>query len=154
MKRILVGWDASECAVAALMEAVRLAEAVRGEVRAVAVIPEVRSESAEDRAAADAVNRARVVEPFARQLDALRQQFSVVPSLDVVVGTHVAEVLTDYAIEHGFDVIAVGQHGSYSARHPRLGHVTGHVVGTEGCTALVVPRVEAVMRPSRYASAR
>jgi nucleotide-binding universal stress UspA family protein len=41
-----------------------------------------------------------------------------------------ARVVTDYAAEHGFDVLVLGRHGNGRRRKARLGQVADHAAAT------------------------
>jgi 8-oxo-dGTP diphosphatase len=93
-RRILVGWDGSEPASAAL----RLAVTFGGEVEALAVFSPARGQHG------PGPERRRVREALTSQLDGRHVRFHA-----IVEETTPAGALAGFASDHGFDLIAVGR---------------------------------------------
>lgn len=132
-RRILVGWDASPGARAAVRAALGLA-GEEGQVVAVTVAPDkFQGEYHED--AGDADGPARMERDLATLARELRAQ---PPELRVVTGKRVAEALCEYAREHGFSLVAVGRHGEGGLLHPARGHVASTLARLDTVSVLVV----------------
>lgn len=135
--RVLVGWDASPGAEAALDAALRLA-GPSGRVVALAVLPStphVETDGERERELASV--RQRVEERFQEQraaLDGLETELR----LDVLESQDQATALREYAGKHGFDLVVVGRHGEGGVLHPKLGHVSTAVVQSGPMPVLVV----------------
>lgn len=132
-RRILVGWDASPGARAAVRTAVGLA-GEGGQVVAVTVVPDkFQGEYHEESGAAGGLPR--VERDLATVADELRTQ---PPELRVVSGRRIAETLGEYAREHGFSLVVVGRHGEGGLLHPARGHVASTLARLDSVSVLVV----------------
>jgi nucleotide-binding universal stress UspA family protein len=121
-RQVLVGWDGSADATAALRAAAGIVGDSAGRVVALAVLPPAASLEQPDPEAGDGeVAAAR--QSFERARQALPPGPGARLSLHVAWGQHPARSLCEYAAEHGFDLIAVGRHGEGSLVPHRLGHV-------------------------------
>ena len=101
-RRILVGWDGSASAEAALRLAMTYAAGVKGEVTALWVLDRPIGEDGEQ---SPTPERRRVLEKFNAVFGAGGAQFHA-----IVGTTHPAHALNRFARDHGFDLIAVGRH--------------------------------------------
>lgn len=121
-RQVLVGWDGSADAAAALRAAAGIVADSAGRVVALAVLAPAASLEQPDPGAADGeVTAAR--QSFERARQALPLGPGARLSLHVAWGHHPARSLCEYAAEHGFDLIVVGRHGEGSLVPHRLGHV-------------------------------
>lgn len=135
--RVLVGWDASPGAEAALDAALRLT-GPSGRVVALAVLPPASHvETDEERERALASERQRVEERFDEQRAALGGLETEL-RLDVLESQDQAASLREYASRHGFDLVVVGRHGEGGILHPKLGHVSTAIVQSGPMPVLVV----------------
>jgi nucleotide-binding universal stress UspA family protein len=138
-RRVLVGWDGSADAIAALRAAVAVVGQHAGHVVALAVLPLApHFDAGRDRTG---------------ELDAARHQVSLrfelashnltVPggtrvSLQFAEGQHVARSLCDHSAEHGFDLLVVGRQGEGGVLPHRLGRVTEAVIRSSTVPLLLV----------------
>ncbi len=121
-RQVLVGWDGSADAVAALRAAAGIVGDSAGRVVALAVLPPAASMEQPDPGAADEdIAAARQSFEHARQALPLGPGMRL--SLHVAPGQHPARSLCQYAADHGFDLIVLGRHGEGSLVPHRLGHV-------------------------------
>ncbi|MGH3098749.1 MAG: universal stress protein [Streptosporangiales bacterium] len=135
--RVLVGWDASPGAEAALDAALRLA-GPSGRVVALAVLPATpHVETDGERESALAAARHRVEDRFDEQRAGLGRLETEL-RLDVLESQDQAAALREYAGRHGFDLVVVGRHGEGGILHPKLGHVSTAVVQSGPMPVLVV----------------
>jgi nucleotide-binding universal stress UspA family protein len=123
-RRVLVGWDCSADATAALRTAASIAGDGKAHVVALAVLDAApHGECSEDRAR-DRAERLRYTE---RLFDKARDSVPVAArarvSLQVVEDGDPARAVCDYAAEHGFDLLVLGRHGDGGVLHRRLGRV-------------------------------
>lgn len=115
-RQVLVGWDGSADAVAALRAAAGIVGDSAGRVVALAVLPPAASMEQPDPEAADGdVAAAR------QSFEHARQAMPLAPGMRR--GQHPARSLCQYAADHGFDLIVLGRHGEGSLVPHRLGHV-------------------------------
>lgn len=122
--RVLVGWDCSPSAAAALMAAAAVTDGQSGRVVALAVLrPVHHGESDEDWAAETAALRHQAEVSFRTARDRLPTASQARMTLDFAESPDAARALCDYADEHAFGLIALGRHGTGGFLHPRLGHV-------------------------------
>ncbi len=126
-RRLLVGWDASRDAAAALQAAVAIAG--EGHVVALAVLPPAgHAETASERAANEKAAGERVRAPFDRLHAELAAPAGARVSLQLAQDRHVARVLCGYAAEHGFDLLVLGRHGEGGVAGGKLGRVADAAV--------------------------
>lgn len=123
-RRVLVGWDCSAGAVAALRTAASMAGAGAAHVVALAVLDGVpHGECSEDRAR-DLAERRRYTERlFFEARDSVPAAARARVSLQILEDGDPARAVCDYATEHGFDLLVLGRHGDGGMLHRRLGHV-------------------------------
>ena len=123
-RRILVGWDCSADAVAALRTAASIAGDGTAHVVALAVLDAVpHGECSEDRARDRAERRRYTERLFDKARDSVPVAASARVSLQFVEDGDPARAVCDYAAEHGFDLLVLGRHGDGGVLHRRLGHV-------------------------------
>lgn len=131
---ILVGWDGSAGAVAALRSATQLAYEMGGDVVAVAVLHVGEQvEDAEERDQELAAHRQRLESGFERML---RHLGLPSPKLHLIEGRRVAKALNEYAVEHGCDLIVVGRQGEVGFR--ALGRVADNLLRKGSVPVLIV----------------
>lgn len=135
--RVLVGFDGSADARAALRMGVALAAAAGAEVAVVPVVPASRGETEEDRRTA-----------FEDEAGPLRRMAAeavrgcghpdVRVAVDVVGGDHPGHALQAYAARGAYDLVVVGRHGHERALHGGLGRVARDLVERSGTAVLLV----------------
>lgn len=147
-RRVLVGFDGSPDAADAVRAAVAIAARDGGHVVALWVAQRV--PHADGDADGDTASDGEPVRQLAETLFAtLRRDFSadtaVRLSMQVVSTDHdtPAHVVTEYAAEHGFDVLVLGRHGDGrhgvgGRRRARLGQVADRAVQTSSVPVLLL----------------
>jgi nucleotide-binding universal stress UspA family protein len=124
LRRILVGWDCSPGAAAALLAAAEIADGAERQVVALAILrPVSRGESEEEQEAEMAARRHQAEESFRIARDALPDAARAGVTLDFTESPDPARTLCEYADAHVFGLIALGRHGTGGMLHRRLGHV-------------------------------
>ncbi len=121
-RQVLVGWDGSADAVAALRAAAGIVGASAGRVVALAVLPPSASMEQPSPGPAD-TEAAAAQQSFEHAKKALLLSPGTRMSLHVARGQHAAQSICRYAADHGFDLIVLGRHGEGSLVPHRLGHV-------------------------------
>ena len=138
-RRVLVGWDASRHAAAALNAAAAIVGDGEGHVVALAVLPAAgHAETAGERSANESAARQRVRAPFERLHAELAAPRGVRISLAFTQDSHVSRALCGYATEHGFDMLVLGRHGEGGVLGGKLGHVAEAAVRSAPIPVLVV----------------
>ena len=123
-RRVLVGWDCSADAVAALQTAASIAGDGTAHVVALAVLDAApHGECSEDRARDRAERRRYTERLFDKARDSVPVAARTRVSLQIVEDSDPARAVCDYAAEHGFDLLVLGRHGDGGVLHRRLGHV-------------------------------
>jgi len=138
-RRILVGWDGSPGAAAALRAAAAIADgdaadgnteknSVRGNetacVTVLAVLrPAPHTEDVDEGAADLEARRAHARETFGKAMDTLSVAVRPRVTLCFAESGDAARTVCEYARDHGFDLLVLGRHGVGGLLHPRLGHV-------------------------------
>ena len=131
-RRVLAGYDGSPDAADAVRAAAALASRDGGHVVALSVLPRVQHADGDtDSGGGEGDNVRELAE---RLFGELRREMPVTGTVRLTfqaVYTDLdspAEVVTDYAAEHGFDVLVLGRHGSGRRRKARLGQVADRAV--------------------------
>jgi nucleotide-binding universal stress UspA family protein len=135
-RRILAGFDGSPDAADAVRAAAALAARDGGHVVALSVLrraqhPDGEVDRAESSGGGDGGGIRELAETLFREL---RQEMPVTGTVRLTfhaVYTDLdspAQVVTDYAAEHGFDVLVLGRHGNGRRRRTRLGQVAERAV--------------------------
>jgi nucleotide-binding universal stress UspA family protein len=139
-RRVLVGWDSSPGAAAALAAATALADDEGGRVVALAVLrPVPRGEGSEEgRAAEIARHQRQTAEAFAKARDTLPGTSRATVTLEFAEGADAARELCEYADTHVFELLVLGRHGNGGVLHPRLGHVAEAVAKKSGLPLLLL----------------
>jgi nucleotide-binding universal stress UspA family protein len=139
-RRILVGWDCSPGAAAALRAAAALAGGDGAHVVALAVLkPAPHTEDAAE-GAADFDGRQRFAqETFAKARDSLPGAQRDRVTLQFAQAGDAARTVCEHTQQHGFDLLVVGRHGTGGVLHPRLGHVASAAAKDSRLTVLLVP---------------
>lgn len=140
-RRILVGWDCSPGAAAALRAAVAVAEGDET-ARVVALAVLRPAPHTEDRAegAADFDGRQHFAqETFVKARDTLPTVLRQRVTLHFAESGDAARAVCEYANQHGFDVLVLGRHGTGGVLHPRLGHVAATVARRSSVPVLLAP---------------
>jgi nucleotide-binding universal stress UspA family protein len=124
-RRVLVGWDSSPGAAAALLAAAGIADGEVGRVVALAVLrPVPPGEGGEEERAAELARyRCQAEQAFVKARDALSGTAQARVSLEFAESADVARALCRYADAHVFELLVLGRHGTGGVLHPRLGHV-------------------------------
>jgi nucleotide-binding universal stress UspA family protein len=139
-RRILVGWDCSPGAAAALRAAAALADGEKARVVALAVLKPAPHTEDTAEGAADFNGRQHFAqETFAKARNALPGTLQARVTLHFAESGDAARTVCEYAQQHGFDLLVVGRHGTGSVLHPRLGHVASAAVKDSRLTVLLVP---------------
>ena len=139
-RRILVGWDSSPGAAAALLAATAIADDEAGRVVALAVLrPVPRGEGGEEERAAEmARHRHQAEESFGRARDTLPGAARARVTLEFAESPDAARTLCEYADAHVFELLVLGRHGNGGVLHPRLGHVAETVAKKSGLPLLLL----------------
>ena len=138
-RRLLVGWDASRDAAAALRAAAAIAGDEQGHVVALAVLPPGgHAETAAERSADRAAARDRVRWPFEELCLELAGPGCARMTLQFGEDRQIARAVCGYAAEHGFDLLVLGRHGDGSVAAGKLGHVADAVARTSRVPVLLV----------------
>lgn len=123
-RRILVGWDCSAGAIAALHAAAAIAGDDGARVVALAVLRPAPHTEDRDEATADLAGRRQYAQDtFGKARDTLLGTSRARVTLQLAESTDAARTMCEYAEEHGYDLIVLGRHGMGGVLHPRLGHV-------------------------------
>ncbi len=124
-RRVLVGWDSSPGAAAALLAAAAIAEDETGRGVALAVLRPVPPGEGgeEERAAEMARHRHHAEESFGRARDTLPGAIRARVILEFAESPDAARTLCEYADAHVFELLVLGRHGNGGVLHHRLGHV-------------------------------
>lgn len=146
LRRLLVGFDGSDDARAAIRAAVDLVSATDGEVTVVAVVPDSRGETEADRRSAFEAEAGPLQELAAREVaDCHRTEVRV--TVEPVGGDRPGRVLMAHAARGGYDLLVVGRRGRERTLHGGgIGKVAREVVEQARCAVLVV--TEQVRHPS------
>jgi nucleotide-binding universal stress UspA family protein len=140
LRRILVGWDCSPGAVAALRSAAALAADGDAAVVVLAVLKAApQTEDAAEGAADFDERRLFAQESFARAAAGLPERLRERVSLRFIESGDAASAVCEYASQHEFDMLALGRHGTGGVLHPRLGHVAATAARKAALPVLLVP---------------
>ena len=139
-RRILVGWDCSEGATAALRAAAALADPEHGHVVALAVLnPAPQTEDVAE-GTADLSERQRYAQDsFARARDSLPTVQQARVTFRFLESGDASRAVPDYVRQHGFDLLVIGRHGTGGVLHPRLGRVASAATKDNQLTVLLLP---------------
>ena len=123
-RRVLVAWDASADAMAALRAAAAVVGDESGHVVALAIVPaSPPMEGERDQGGAGPTRAERAERIFELVRESVAATSRARLSLHFAEGPQVARSICDYADEHGFDLLVLGRHGDGGLLHHRLGHV-------------------------------
>lgn len=126
-RRVLVGFDGSPDAAEALGVAAAVAARDGGHVVALCVVPRALPAEGDGEDDAGAGLRARAEALFGDIARGQGQGSLVRTSVQVIHSEASPDkVVTDYAEEHGFDILVLGRHGDGARRKSRLGRVAHH----------------------------
>ena len=139
-RRILVGWDCSPGAAAALRAAAAVATDEAARVVALAVLkPAPHTEDAAE-GAADFDGRQRFAEEtFAKACSAMPDAQRARVSLRFAESGDAARAVCEYAQQQDFDLLVLGRHGTGGVLHPRLGHVAAAAARKSSLPVLLAP---------------
>jgi nucleotide-binding universal stress UspA family protein len=138
-RRVLVGWDGSPDAEAALRMAVAIVGDGPGHVVAFAVLPSPpHLEAWQDQAGAESAGTHGVKEGFARVKASIETTSRTRIALATAQGTKAAQSVCAYAAENAFDLLVLGRHGDGGMLHPRLGQVAKAAAMTSQIPVLLV----------------
>jgi nucleotide-binding universal stress UspA family protein len=138
LRRVLVGFDGTNDARAALRLALALAaDAGGGEVVALSVVPDSRGETVEDRRGAFDADAGPLRQRAQADMAAWGDP-QVRAWVEVAPGDHPARTLLAQAERGGFDLLVVGRHGGDRLLHGGLGRVARELVEHARCPVLVV----------------
>lgn len=124
-RRVLVGFDGSPDSAEALGVALTVAARDGGHVVALCVVPRVLPAESDDQDGQSSGLRGHAEALLA---DLVRVQHTDLPvrtSVAVVYSDHDSpgHIVTEYAEQHGFDILVLGRHGDGARRKTRLGRV-------------------------------
>jgi nucleotide-binding universal stress UspA family protein len=140
LRRILVGWDCSPGAAAALHAVAALAANGDAAVVVLAVLKSApRTEDAAEGAADFDERKLFAQKTFATATERLPDNLRERVSLRFVESGDAAGAVCDYASQHEFDLLALGRHGTGGVLHPRLGHVAATAARKAALPVLRVP---------------
>jgi nucleotide-binding universal stress UspA family protein len=140
LRRILVGWDCSPGAVAALRAVAALAADGDAAVVVLAVLKSApRTEDAAEGAADFDERKHFAQKTFARATEGLPERLQERVSLRFMESGDAAGAVCEYASRHEFDLLALGRHGTGGVLHPRLGHVAATAARKAALPVLLVP---------------
>jgi nucleotide-binding universal stress UspA family protein len=140
LRRMLVGWDCSPGAVAALRAVAALAADGSAAVVVLAVLKSPsRTEDAAEGAADFDERKLFAQETFARATEGLPDSLRERVSLRFIESGDAAGAVCRYASQHAFDLLALGRHGTGGVLHPRLGHVAAAAARKASLPVLLVP---------------
>ncbi|MGH3295656.1 MAG: universal stress protein [Trebonia sp.] len=138
--RILVGWDCSPGAAAAMRAAAALAADRAATIVVLAVLrPAPRAEETAEGTADFAERRRFAQETFAKARAGLPGVLRGQVSIRFVESGDAAGTVCEYASQHGFDLLVLGRHGNGGVLHPRLGHVAATAARKAGLPVLLAP---------------
>ena len=139
-RRILVGWDCSPGAAAALRIAAAIAADDAACVVALAVLkPAPHTEEAAE-GAADFDGRQRFAEQtFAKACAAVPDDQRAQLTLRFAQSSDPARTVCEYAQQQGFGLLVLGRHGTGGVLHPRLGHVAATAARKAALPVLLAP---------------
>jgi nucleotide-binding universal stress UspA family protein len=138
-RRVLVAWDGSADSVTALRTATSIVGDHSGHVVALCVAATAPRREAEmdlQQELPAEVRHARDV--FEATRVSIAKTSPVRVDLHTARGRHIAELVCDYAVEHGFDLLVVGRHGDGGLMHPKLGHIADAAVRCSKIPVLLV----------------
>jgi nucleotide-binding universal stress UspA family protein len=139
-RRILVGWDCSPGAAAALHAAAALSTAAAAHVVVLAVLKPTPHTEDDEEGAADFNGRRRFAqESFATACEAISSDQRARLTLLFAESSDPARTVCEYAEQHGFDLLVLGRHGTGGVLHPRLGHVASAAARKSGLPVLLAP---------------
>lgn len=139
-RRILVGWDCSPGAAAALRAAMAAATDEAARVVVLAVLKPAPSTEEAAEGAADFDGRQRLAEEtFAKACAAVPDAQRARVTLRFAQSGDAARTVCDYAQQHGFDLLVLGRHGVGGVLHPRLGHVAATAARKAALPVLLAP---------------
>ena len=133
-RRVLVGWDGSPDAEAALTVAAEIAGRDGGHVVALSVLRQEAMPEAGDDGDSGPPDIARLAEARFEQLRRKPSAGTLRLSAHVLVDSrNRTATLCGYAAEHGFDLLILGRHGETGGRRARLGRVAARQLSVAGC---------------------
>jgi nucleotide-binding universal stress UspA family protein len=139
-RRVLVGFDGSPDAAEALRVAAALVGHDGGHVVALSVVRHtLRAEGHEGLDAEGRALRERAEALFHELRRGQSSDSGIRMSAQVVFSAdrdNPGQVVTDYAAEHGFDILVLGRHGDGTRRRSRLGRVAD--MAAQGCPVPVL----------------
>jgi nucleotide-binding universal stress UspA family protein len=135
-RKILVGFDGSRNARAALRIAVGMATSVSGEAVVAIVASASHGETEEDRQAAFEAEAGGIRAVADQEIAAARSAASC--SIHIVPGDRPAAAMSAYVDQHGYDLLIVGRHGRERASHGGLGRVARELADNATCPLLLI----------------
>lgn len=136
-RRVLVGFDGSPDAAAAVRAAVAIAARDGGHVVVLAVRRPAQGGDGEDAGGQDMRAAAEQIFAQVRRESTVGQPVRMSVQIVYSEGRDLARVVTDYATEHGFDVLVLGRRGEGQGRRG-LGRVADTAVRTCGLPVLLL----------------
>jgi nucleotide-binding universal stress UspA family protein len=138
-RRILVGWDGSRDAAAALRAAAGIAGDDQAHVVALAVLPPGgHAETAAERSADKAAAHDRVRRPFEELCLELAGPGRARMTLQFGEDKNIARALCGHAAGYGFDLLVLGRRGDASMTAGKLGHVADAAARSSSTPVLLI----------------
>ena len=138
-RRILVAWDGSADAAAALRTAAAMAGDGGSHVVALSVLSGAAPRESGSAAGAGQSEHARRAElAFEAARATIARSSPARLTLHMIESPHIAGSVCAYAADHGFDLLVVGRHGDGGLVHPKLGHIAESAVRACSIPVLLV----------------
>jgi nucleotide-binding universal stress UspA family protein len=131
-RRVLVGFDGSPDATAAIGVAAAVAGSDGGHVVALCVVPRAHAFEGDEQGGENGGLPQQAEALFGEIARSQRPDKAVRMSVQVVYSDHGSpdRVVTDYAEQHGFDMLVLGRQGDGAHRKSRLGRVADRAAHT------------------------
>ncbi|MHB1597212.1 MAG: universal stress protein [Streptosporangiaceae bacterium] len=137
-RRILVAWDGSADAIAALRTAAAMACDGRSHVVALSVLSGAAPRESGSAGAGQSEHAQRAESAFEAARATIARSSPARLTLHTIESPHVAGSVCEYAADHGFDLLVVGRHGDGGLVHPKLGHIAESAVRSCSIPVLLV----------------
>jgi nucleotide-binding universal stress UspA family protein len=137
-QRILIAWDGSPLAIRALDVAIDVARRYDAELVAVSIAySPAHAETAADREESTAAARRYLADTF-REVADRAERVGLTVEQEIIEGDTPAQLLADYAHEHGYDLLVCGHHHSRRVGRLLLRGVSQRLLDAATIPVLVV----------------
>jgi nucleotide-binding universal stress UspA family protein len=137
-QRILIAWDGSPLAIRALDVAIDVARRYDAELVAVSIAySPAHAETAADREESTAAARRYLADTF-REVADRAERVGLSVEQEIIEGDTPAQLLADYAHEHGYDLLVCGHHHSRRVGRLLLRGVSQRLLDAATIPVLVV----------------